>query len=78
MSYTLQPLLKIREMREDRARGVLVAARRALAVAEEALAASNRKFRRRWAAMEAQADLDQLDTAALNELWDDVKRDELH
>lgn len=41
--------------------------------AEEALAASNRKFRRRWAAMEATSDLDQLDTAALNELWDKIK-----
>ena len=39
MSYALQPLLRIRTMREDRATGELVAARQALAVAEEALAA---------------------------------------
>ena len=35
--YTLQPLLRIRMMREDRASGVLVAAKRDLAVAKEAL-----------------------------------------
>jgi hypothetical protein len=39
MSYTLQPLLRIRTMREDRALGELVAAKRNLAQAEEALAA---------------------------------------
>ena len=39
MSYTLQPLLRIRTMREDRATGELTAARQALAVAEEALTA---------------------------------------
>ena len=39
MSYTLQPLLRIRTMREDRASGELVAAKRNLAQAEEALAA---------------------------------------
>ncbi len=49
--------------------------------AEEALAASNRKFRRRWAAMETVArerrtSLDELSTAALNELWDEVKAGE--
>jgi tetrapyrrole methylase family protein/MazG family protein len=44
--------------------------------AEEALAASNRKFRRRWAAMEAKADLSELDTDDLNRLWDSVKADE--
>ena len=38
MPYTLQPLLRIRTMREDRASGELTAARRALAVAEERLA----------------------------------------
>ena len=42
MSYTLQPLLRIRTMREDRASGELTAARRALAVAEESLAARRR------------------------------------
>ena len=40
--YTLQPLLRIRTMREDRASGELTAARRALAVAEEGLAARRR------------------------------------
>ena len=49
--------------------------------AEEALAASNRKFRRRWARMEAlaremDADLSSLDTGALNELWGYVKDEE--
>ena len=39
MPYTLQPLLRIRTMREDRASGELVAAKRNLAQAEEALAA---------------------------------------
>ncbi len=39
MSYTLQPLLRIRTMREDRASGELVAAKRNLAQAEEALVA---------------------------------------
>ncbi len=37
MSYTLQPLLKIREMREDRATGELTAARQAVAAAVSAL-----------------------------------------
>ena len=46
--------------------------------AEAALEASNRKFRRRWAAMEAWAReegvaLDELSTARLNELWREVK-----
>ncbi|MBP3892640.1 MAG: nucleoside triphosphate pyrophosphohydrolase [Atopobiaceae bacterium] len=46
--------------------------------AEEALATSNRKFRRRWAAMELLASqegvtLDSLSTARLNELWCQVK-----
>lgn len=49
-------------------------ARRCGIDAEEALAASNRKFRRRWAAMERRANLDELDTAELNALWDEVKR----
>ena len=40
--YTLQPLLRIRTMREDRASGELVAAKRDLAAAEEALAARQR------------------------------------
>ena len=42
MSYTLQPLLRIRTMREDRATGELTAARQALAAAEDALAARRR------------------------------------
>ena len=42
MSYTLQPLLRIRTMREDRASGELSAARRELAAAEEALEARRR------------------------------------
>ena len=42
MGYALQPLLRIREMREDRALGELVAAKRDLAAAEEALAARQR------------------------------------
>lgn len=37
MSYLLQPLLKIRAMREDRAAGELTVARRAVSVAEEAV-----------------------------------------
>ena len=37
MPYALQPLLRIRTMREDRASGELVAAKRDLAQAEEAL-----------------------------------------
>ena len=51
-------------------------ARRCGIDAEEALAASNAKFRRRWAAMEAREDLELLDTAGLNELWNDVKEAE--
>ena len=42
MSYILQPLLRIRTMREDRATGELTAARQALAAAQEALAARQR------------------------------------
>ena len=42
MGYFLQPLLRIRTMREDRASGELVAAKRDLALAEEALAARQR------------------------------------
>ena len=42
MPYMLQPLLRIRTMREDRASGELVAAKRNLAQAEEALAARAR------------------------------------
>ena len=48
-------------------------ARRCGIDAEEALAASNRKFRRRWKAMEAEADLDELDTQSLNDLWNRIK-----
>lgn len=49
--------------------------------AEEALAASNRKFRRRWAAMEEYAsgegrDIDSYTTAELNGLWDRAKAEE--
>ena len=49
--------------------------------AEEALAASNRKFRRRWARMEALAReqgvaLEDLDPAAQNDLWDRAKAEE--
>ena len=49
--------------------------------AEEALAASNRKFRARWARMEERARelgvvLDDLDAAALNDLWDRAKAEE--
>jgi septal ring-binding cell division protein DamX len=42
MGYFLQPLLRIRTMREDRASGELVAAKRDLVLAEEALAARQR------------------------------------
>ena len=49
--------------------------------AEEALAASNRKFRARWARMEALAreqgaELESLDTATMNELWNRAKAEE--
>lgn len=44
MPYLLQPLLRIRTMREDRASGELVAAKQALAVAEEKLAARQREL----------------------------------
>lgn len=49
--------------------------------AEEALAASNRKFRARWARMEERARelgvaLDELDTETLNDLWDRAKAEE--
>jgi hypothetical protein len=44
MPYALQPLLRIRVTREDRARGELTAARRAVAEAEEALAARQREL----------------------------------
>ena len=49
--------------------------------AEEALEASNRKFRRRWGRMEAIAreeglDLDALGAERLNDLWDRVKHEE--
>ena len=44
MSYTLQPLLRIRVMREDRATGELTAARQALSAAEEALEARKREL----------------------------------
>ena len=49
--------------------------------AEEALAASNRKFRRRWAALEATCrkrgvEPDQVSTAELNQIWREVKAQE--
>ena len=44
MTYVLQPLLRVRVTREDRARGELTAARRAVAEAEEALAARQREL----------------------------------
>ncbi len=44
MAYTLQPLLKIRVMREDRATGELTAARQAVAAAETALEAREREL----------------------------------
>ena len=42
--YNLQPLLRIRTMREDRAAGELTAARQALVAAEETLAARRREL----------------------------------
>ncbi len=42
MAYVLQPLVRIRTMREDRAQGELVSARRELAAAEAAVAARRR------------------------------------
>lgn len=50
--------------------------------AEEALAASNRKFRRRWAAMEEAAraegkSIEDLTTAEQNDLWNQVKAQEV-
>ena len=44
MAYVLQPLLKIRVMREDRASGELTAARRAVAAAQDALAARQKEL----------------------------------
>ena len=44
MSYVLQPLLRIRTMREDRATSEFTAAKLALAAAEEALAARRREL----------------------------------
>ena len=44
MSYTLQPLLNIRVMREDRASGELTAARQAVRAAEESLESRKREF----------------------------------
>ena len=49
MPYLLQPLLRIRTMREDRASGELVAAKRDLAIAEEALE-ERRKDLEEWEA----------------------------
>ncbi len=49
--------------------------------AEEALAASNRKFRRRWSRMEALAyergvELEEISTDEMNDLWDCAKAEE--
>ena len=44
MAYSLQPLLNIRVMREDRASGELTAARRAVAAAHDALEAREREL----------------------------------
>lgn len=49
--------------------------------AEEALAASNRKFRRRWTAMEQEArksgrHIEELSTAEQNDLWNKIKERE--
>lgn len=56
-------------------------ARREHIDAEEALAASNRKFRRRWALMEGYArgagrDIDSYSTEELNDMWDRAKAEE--
>lgn len=56
-------------------------ARREHIDAEEALAASNRKFRRRWAAMEGYAqeegrDIDSYGTAEINQMWNRAKAEE--
>ena len=56
MGYFLQPLLRIRTMREDRASGELVAAKRDLALAEEALAARQRDLAEWEATKEARRD----------------------
>lgn len=56
MGYLLQPLLRIRTMREDRASGELVAAKRELALAEEALAARQRDFAEWESTKEARRD----------------------
>lgn len=56
MAYLLQPLLRIRTMREDRASGELVAAKRDLALAEETLAARRREFAEWEATKDARRD----------------------
>lgn len=56
MAYLLQPLLRIRTMREDRASGELVAAKRDLALAEEALAARQKDLAEWEATKEARRD----------------------
>lgn len=56
MPYLLQPLLKIRAMREDRAAGELTAARRAVVAAEEALAARNSELESFMATKEERRD----------------------
>lgn len=44
MAYLLQPLLKIRQMREDRASGEFIAARQAREAAEDALAKRKKDY----------------------------------
>ncbi|MBR4354511.1 MAG: YscO family type III secretion system apparatus protein [Kiritimatiellae bacterium] len=56
MAYALQPLLKIRTMREDRASGELVAAKRKLAIAEEALDERRRDYSEWESTKEARRD----------------------
>lgn len=56
MAYSLQPLLRIRVMREDRATGELTAARQALAAAEEALAARKKELEEYEATKEERRD----------------------
>ena len=56
MAYALQPLLKIRTMREDRASGELVAAKRKLAIAEEALDERRRDYAEWESTKEARRD----------------------
>lgn len=56
MAYALQPLLKIRTMREDRAAGELTAARRAVREAEAALAERKKELEEYVATKEERRD----------------------